>query len=72
MFCHLAFSIMLIVSGVAPAFMEWSRIPASSLDGFDNGLELLKRSFSVLLTVGALLAILFEVILGEWLSVYPC
>jgi len=70
---NLAFSIVLITYGVAPIFIGWLGIVASILIGLDNVIGLkkpnlkTKTSFRVLLIVGGLSAISFEVIIGIFL-----
>ena len=66
----LAFSIVLVTSGVVPQIIGWLGIVASILAGFSNGIKLAKHNFKVLFAIGGLLAILFEVILGGWLLFY--
>ena len=72
----LAFSIVLVTYGVVPPFIGWLGIVASILIGFDNVIGLAKPnlktkpSFRVLLVIGGLSAISFEVIIGGWLLFY--
>jgi hypothetical protein len=66
----LAFSIVLVTSGVVPAIIGWIGIVAGILVGVYNGLKLTKHSSKVLSIFGALFAILFEIILGGWLLFY--
>ena len=63
----LAFSIVLVTSGVVPAIIGWLGIVASILYGFGSGIKLVKPNFKVLSYFGALLIMLFEVVLGGWL-----
>ena len=63
----LAFSIVLVTSGVVPEIIGWLGIVASILSGFGNGIKLVKPNFEILSTIGGLSAILFEVIIGGWL-----
>ncbi len=74
MFCWaigtLAFSIVLVTSGVVPATIGWMGIVASILVGFFNGIKFVKpdiKDLNALFAIGGLSAILFEVILGGWL-----
>lgn len=62
----LAFSIMLATYEVVPQIIGWIGIAASILVGFGTGIKLVKPSFKVVV-IGALSAILFEVIIGGWL-----
>jgi len=66
----IAFSIVLVTYGVVPQFIGWSGIAASILMGFGNWIKLVKpdfKAFGVLLFIGFLPAILFEVSIGGWL-----
>ena len=65
----LAFSIVLVNSGFVPVFIGWLGIIASILVGFYTGLKLLKPDLKIP-PVGALFAILFEIIIGGWLIYY--
>jgi len=68
----LAYSIVLVTDGVAP-IIGWLGIVASIFIGFGNGVKLVKpnfKVFKVLSTIGGLLAIVFEVIIGGWLIFY--
>ena len=62
----LAFSIIIVASRVVPEIIGWIGIIASILIGFGNGIKLVKPSFKIL-DIGALFAILFEIIIGGWL-----
>ncbi len=67
----LAYSIVLVTSGVVPAIIGWLGIVASILVGFLNGIKIVKSNYKgVLSVIGALSAILFEVIIGGWLLFY--
>ncbi len=69
----LAFSIALVTYGVVPPFIGWLGIVASIFIGIDNVIGLVKPnlktkpSFKILLVIGGLSAIAFEVILGVFL-----
>jgi len=69
----LAFSIVLVTYGGVTPFIGLFGIVSSILIGFDNVIGLVKPnlktklSFKVLLAIGGLSAISFEVILGVWL-----
>ncbi len=68
----LAYSIVLVTDGVNP-IIGWLGIVASILIGFGNGTKLVKpkvKIFEVLSTIGGMLAIVFEVIIGVWLIIY--
>jgi len=62
----LAFSIVLVTSEVVPAIIGWVGIVASIFIGFNDGIKLLKPQIKIL-PIGALFALLFEVIIGGWL-----
>jgi len=62
----LAFSIALVTSEVVPAIIGWIGIVASILIGFSDGIKLAKPNIKVP-PIGALFALLFEVIIGGWL-----
>jgi hypothetical protein len=65
----LAFSIVLVYSGFVPVFIGWLGIIASILVGFYTGLKIIKPT-SKIPPIGALFAILFEIIIGIWLIYY--
>ncbi len=66
----LAFSIVLVTSDVVPRIIGWLGIVASILVGFGTGAKLVKPK-SRFEVVGALFAMLFEVIIGGWLLFSP-
>ena len=68
----LAFSIVLVAYGVIPPIIGWLGIVAGILGCFINWIKLVKPnfkqpSFKVLLAIGGLSGILFEIIVGGWL-----
>jgi len=68
----LPFSILLVTYEVVPLIIGWIGIVASISLGFGNGIDLVKTNYKkrylkVLLAIGGLGAIVFEVILGGWL-----
>jgi hypothetical protein len=68
----LPFSILLVAYNVVPLIIGWLGIVASISLSFGNGIDLVKpnykkRYLKVLLAIGGLGAIVFEVILGGWL-----
>jgi hypothetical protein len=65
----LAFSIVLINSGFVPQFIGWLGIIASILVGIGTAIKLVKPKIKLAL-IGALFAILFEIIIGGWLVYY--
>jgi hypothetical protein len=65
----LAFSIVLVNSGFVPQFIGWLGIIAGILVGIGTGIKLVKPNIKAEL-IGALFAILFEIIIGGWLVYY--
>ncbi|MFX1420268.1 MAG: DUF4386 family protein [Promethearchaeota archaeon] len=66
----LAFSIVLVIYGVAPLYIGWLGIVASILIGFANMMKLIKpdvKAYETLSSISGLLSILFEVLIGGWL-----
>ncbi len=67
----LAYSILFVIYGVVPPIIGWLGIVASIFVGFYNGIKLVKPNIKgvliTFLSIGALLAILFELIIGGWL-----
>jgi len=63
----LAYSILFVTYDVVPLFIGWFGIVASILYGFGNGIFLVKTNFKVLWSIGGLLILLFELVLGGWL-----
>jgi len=66
----LAFSIVLVTSEVVPQIIGWLGIVASILVGFGTAIKLVKPKFRFEV-IGALFAMLFEVIIGGWLLLSP-
>ena len=66
----LAFSIVLVTSEVVPQIIGWLGIGASILVGFGTGIKLVKPNFKGEI-IGALFAMLFEIIVGGWLLFSP-
>jgi len=63
----LAYSILFVIYEVVPLFIGWFGIIAGALYGFGNGIFLKKPNIKALWSVGGLLILLFEVVLGGWL-----
>jgi len=66
----IAFSILLIIYGAAPLFIGWIGIVACIIIGFGNVLKLVKpnvKIYGMLSSIGGLVAILYEVLIGGWL-----
>jgi hypothetical protein len=65
----LAFSIVLVNLSFVPVFIGWLGIVASILVGVGTAIKLVKPKIKLAM-VGALFAILFEIIVGGWLVYY--
>jgi hypothetical protein len=63
----LAYSILFVTYEVVPAIIGWFGIVACIPYGLGNGIILVKPNFKVLLYIGGLLILLFEIVLGGWL-----
>lgn len=64
----LAYSVLFVTYGVVPPIIGWLGIVTSISFGFGNGIKLVvKPGFNVLIAIGGLSAMLFEVIIGGWL-----
>ena len=66
----LAFSIVLVMSGIVPEIIGWLGIISGILVGFTTGINLAKPDSKDYTAIGGLSAILFEVIIGVWLVYY--
>jgi len=66
----LAFSIIIVTSDVIPQIIGWLGIVSSILVGFGTGIKLVKPNFKGEV-IGALFAMLFEIIIGGWLLFSP-
>jgi hypothetical protein len=60
----LAYSVLFVTTGVLPQFIGWLGIITSVSSGIGYGMKLLKPGFNILLAIGGLSAMLFELILG--------
>ena len=63
----LAFSIIIVTSDVIPQIIGWLGIVSSILVGFGTGIKLVKTNFKALWSLGGLLILIFETVLGGWL-----
>ena len=63
----LAYSILFVTYGVVPSIIGWFGIIASILYGFGNGIFRVKPNVKILWSLGGLLILIFEVVLGGWL-----
>ncbi len=66
----LAFSIILVTSQIAPEIIGWLGIISGILVGFGTGIKLIKPKFKGEI-IGALLAMVFEILVGGWLLFSP-
>ena len=67
----LAYSILFVTYGVVPEIIGLFGIVSSILYGCGSGMTLVKPNFKVLWSIGGLLILLFESVLGGWLLFYP-
>jgi hypothetical protein len=63
----LAYSILFVTYGVVPSIIGWFGIVASIPYGLGNGIILVKPNFKVLMYLGGLLILVYEIVLGGWL-----
>ena len=66
----LAYSVLFVTYAVVPATLGWFGVVAAILYGLGNGMTTLKPAFKALWSLGGLLILIFEIILGGWL-VFP-
>ena len=66
----LAFSIVLVTSGVVPPFIGWLGIIAALVSIPVSGIKLAEYDNKVLFGISGLLGISFEIIIGVWLLFY--
>ena len=66
----LAFSIALVTYGGVVIFIGWLGIVASILTGVGNGIFYVKHKKVIFETIGGLLALIFEVLIGVWLMFF--
>ena len=67
----LAFSIVLVTSGVVSELIGWLGIVASILVGLWNAIKIAKLNSKNFSPIGGMAAIFFEVIIGGWLLFSP-
>jgi hypothetical protein len=63
----LSYSILFVNNGVIPPIIGWLGVATSVSSGFGYGIQVLKPGFNILIAIGGLSAMLFEVIIGGWL-----
>jgi hypothetical protein len=67
----LSYSILFVTSGVVPELIGWFGIVASIIYGFGSGIKLAKTNIKAVWSLGGLLILIFELILGVWLMLSP-
>ncbi len=67
----LSYSILFVTSDVVPEIIGWFGIVVSILYGFGSGIVFVKPNFKVLWSLGGLLILFFELVLGGWLLFSP-
>ena len=65
-----SYSILFVTYEVVPAFIGWFGIVASILYGLGNLISRIKPKVVVLWSIGGLLILIFEIILGVWLLIF--
>ncbi|MFX0071184.1 MAG: DUF4386 family protein [Candidatus Hermodarchaeota archaeon] len=63
----LTFSIVLVSYGTVLSLIGWLGIIGSILTGFGNGIKLLKQKKILFESIGGLVALIFEILVGGWL-----
>ena len=66
-----AYSVLFVIYGVVPASIGWFGLVSSVIYGLGNGVVLMKPDSRALWSVGGLLILIFELILGIWLVIAP-
>ena len=66
----LAYSVLFILYGVLPIIIGWFGITAAILYGLGNIVYRIKSNFKILWSIGGLLVLFFEIILGGWLLLF--
>jgi hypothetical protein len=67
----LAYSILFICQGLTPPIIGWLGVLSSVSSGIGHGIRLARPDHTILIAVGGLSAILFEVVIGGWLLASP-
>ena len=67
----ISYSILFVLYGAVPELIGWFGVVASIIYGFGSGIALAKPNFKTLWNVGALLILIFEIILGGFLLISP-
>jgi hypothetical protein len=66
----LSYSILFVIYEVAPPFIGWLGIAVGITFGFGSGIMLVKPNFKILVALGGLLTMIFEVSIGVFLVYY--
>jgi hypothetical protein len=67
----ISYSIFFVLYGVVPELIGWFGVVASIIYGFGSGIALAKPNFKTLWSIGGLLILIFEIILGGFLLISP-
>jgi hypothetical protein len=67
----LAYSVLFATSTGVPDIIGWFGIVAGSIYGVGSAIKLVKADFKVLWSIGGLLILIFELVIGGWLLFSP-
>jgi len=67
----LSYSTLFVTSGVVPELVGWFGIVASIIYGFGSGIKLANTNIKAVWSIGGLLILIFELVLGVWLILSP-
>jgi hypothetical protein len=67
----LAYSVLFATSTGVPDIIGWFGIVAGSIYGLGSGIKLVKVNFKVMWSIGGLLILIFELVIGGWLLFSP-
>jgi hypothetical protein len=67
----LAYSVLFATSTGVPDIIGWFGIVAGSIYGLGSGIKLVKADFKVMWSIGGLLILIFELVIGGWLLFSP-
>ena len=67
----LSYSILFVNFGIVPELIAWLGIGASIIYGLGSGIKLVKTNIKAVWSLGGLLILIFELVLGGWLLFYP-
>ena len=66
-YCTLAYTVMFVSFEAIPVAMGWFGVVASIVYCLGNGIKLVETEFKSLWSIGELLILIFELVLGEYL-----